>query len=170
VRRGGVCPCVAQRTEPGALFSDAAKDIEKVSGRSGKPIQTGHYNNVTTLDILEQPLELAAIGACASYLFPKYLGAAGSLKLSQLRIKGLAICTHPRIPKFGHRNDLQLRTYIMHTISPDFMRSSILCIIHDLRTSYGGAATVEQRHSLGANAPYKKAPDFKLNRISIDVF
>ena len=42
-------------------FQRCPKDIEKVASSSGKPIQSAHHNNVATLEIFQQPLELAAV-------------------------------------------------------------------------------------------------------------
>ena len=62
VRRGGVGPCVAKRTEAGLAVGDRGEDVQQVAGRARQAVEPRHHQHVAGVELVERAAALAAVG------------------------------------------------------------------------------------------------------------
>jgi hypothetical protein len=59
VRRGGIGPCVAERTESGLLAGNYRKGVEKIARRARQPVEPRHHQHVAGAKRIERAEKLA---------------------------------------------------------------------------------------------------------------
>src|SRR3954467_8342766 len=62
VRRRGVGPCVAERTESGLLAGDRCKSVEKIACRARQPVEPRYHQHVAGVERIERSAKLRAVG------------------------------------------------------------------------------------------------------------
>src|SRR5262249_37446417 len=78
-RRGGVGPCIVQRTEGGIGCTNGSQRVQQIAGRAREPVQPGHDHRITVIRLSQQPRQLLAVRPCAADLFLKDPLATGRL-------------------------------------------------------------------------------------------
>jgi hypothetical protein len=75
VRRGGVRPCVAKRTEARAAPGDRRERVEQVARRSREPVKPRDQKHVAGVELGEGATKLRAVGARAARRLADHLAA-----------------------------------------------------------------------------------------------
>jgi hypothetical protein len=65
VRRSGVGPCVAKRTEARAALGDSRQCVEQIARRSREAVKARHEQHVARAKLREGAVKLRAVGALA---------------------------------------------------------------------------------------------------------
>lgn len=92
VRRRGVGPRIAERTEARFLIGNRGKGVEQVACRAREPIKTRHHHHIAAAELAKQSPELGAIRFRAARHFAVHLFGTRRLKRRDLRLDALAVC------------------------------------------------------------------------------
>jgi hypothetical protein len=91
VRRGGVGPCIAKRSETGFPIGDRREGVQQVARRSGQPVKPRHHHHVAGVELGQQAAKLRPVGLRTARHFAEDLAGAGRAKLPDLGVNALAV-------------------------------------------------------------------------------
>ena len=97
VRRRGVGPCVAERTESGLLAGDRRERVEKIAGRARQPVEPRHHQHVAGAERVERPAKLRPVGLGSARHFAEHFFGSGGGQRCNLRLDALAVRRYPCI-------------------------------------------------------------------------
>src|SRR6266404_4493141 len=97
MRRGGVGPCVAERSETGFPIGDRRERVQQVARRSRQPVEPRHQQHVASVELVEYPAKLRPVGLRSARHFTEHLARPVLPQRHNLSRDALAVSRYPCI-------------------------------------------------------------------------
>jgi hypothetical protein len=97
VRRGGIGPCVAERSETGFPIGDRRERVQEVACRSRQAVEPRYHQHVAGDELAEHAAKLRPVGLGSARHFAEHFSRPGGAKLAHLCRLALPVRRYPRI-------------------------------------------------------------------------